>query len=78
MPRARPQPPLTLEQRLAADLAMTGGKMPIDVIVADEEERGQALRILAGKRHARLLRIVTAAEREARRKARRLEAGTAG
>ena len=68
---ARPRQPAahTLEQRLAADLAMSDGRMPIGVIVADEAERAAAQRFLAGKRGAKLLAIVTAAESAARRHA---------
>lgn len=75
MPRARQPAPLTLERRLLDDLAMTGGRMPIAVIVADEAERREARRILAGKRGARLLEIVTAAEDEAARSAWLAKAG---
>lgn len=64
---ARPLPPLPLEQRLAEDLRMTGGQMPIAVIVADEAERTAATRFLAGRKGARMLTIVTAAESEAQR-----------
>ena len=68
MPRARNLAPLTLEQRLAADLAMTGGQMPLAVIVADDEERFAALRWLHGRKGGQLLTVLTQAESEARRK----------
>jgi hypothetical protein len=59
--------PMTLEERLAADLAMTGGTMPLGVVVADEDERTRAVKWLEGRRHAKLLSIVTQAEHEAGR-----------
>jgi hypothetical protein len=69
MARSRPAAPLTLETRLREDLAMTGGTMPLAIIVADEAERTQARRIIAGRKGARLLTLVTAAESEAARAA---------
>lgn len=62
MARTRQPAPMTLEGRLAADLLMTGGRMPIGVIVAAEAERALALKWLAGRKHARLLTVRTAAE----------------
>lgn len=69
MARTRPAAMPTLETRLIEDLRMTGGTMPLAVIVADEVERTAARQILAGRKHARLLTIVTAAENAAERAA---------
>lgn len=66
MKSAARQQPLTLEQRLLEDLRMCGGTMPLAIIVADEAGREAAKRFLAGKKGARMLTIVTAAESEAR------------
>lgn len=61
----------TLEERLAADLAMSGGTMPVEVLVADEVERDRAARYLRGRRHAALLTLITKQDHEERRVARR-------
>ena len=68
MPRAARQlaTPLTLEQRLAENLRMTAGQMPLVVIVTDEAERERARQFLAGKRGAKCLTVETAAESAAR------------
>jgi hypothetical protein len=55
-----------LAERLVLDLRLTGGTMRLIVVVADDAERAEAMRILAGKRHARLLTIETRAENDVR------------
>jgi len=62
----RPLPSLTLEKRLVEDLRMTGGTMPLAVIVEDAAEAERARRFLAGKKNVRLLTIVTAEESRAK------------
>ncbi len=59
--------PSSLEERLAYKLSMTGGKMTVPIIVADEEQRALALRFLAGKRRGHLIDVITQAEADARR-----------
>jgi hypothetical protein len=68
----------TLEQRLAFDLKLTGGSMPLVVVVADEEEAQRARTWLHGRRGARLLTIETRAENDAKHEALRRPAECPG
>jgi hypothetical protein len=63
---SRREAALTLDERLALDRAQTGGTMPLTVAV-DEAELPVATRLNAGKKHGRMLNLITRAESEARR-----------
>ena len=54
---------MTPEERIRRVLAMTGGTMPIGVVVADEREQQEARELLQGKRNARLVTPMTESER---------------
>jgi hypothetical protein len=56
---------MSLEDRLAYDLALSGGTMPVVVVVDDEKERAAAKAILVGRKGAKLLTFKTKAEADA-------------
>lgn len=56
---------MTLEERLAHAAALSGGRMPVAVVVENEAERKDALAILKGKRDAKKITIKTRAESDA-------------
>jgi hypothetical protein len=55
-----------LEARVIEALRHTRGTMPIAIVVPDEATRERGLAILGGRKHAKLIVIVTEAELRAR------------
>lgn len=62
MARRDAQAPMTLAERVRADLDMTGGRMPITVIVRDEIEREEGLRLVRRHPHRAALTFRTLTE----------------
>lgn len=48
--------------RILYDCRMSGGTMPIRVVVRDEAEKAQVRRLLKGRRHSAMIELLTAAE----------------
>lgn len=53
----KPEPPPTLEARLDQDIKLSGGTMPICIVVGSEAEADEARRLVKTKRGAKLITV---------------------
>lgn len=56
----------TLAERIDSAIEQTGGTMPLDLLVADDAEKAEALALLKDRHHAKSIDVLTIAEDAAR------------